>query len=60
ASQHPEIVSQLNQLAADVDADLGRTEIGPGCRPLGRVAKPKPWIPLQRDGLSTRVSGNGD
>jgi arylsulfatase A len=60
ASQYPEIVSQLNQLAADCDADLGRAEIGPGCRPLGRVAKPEPWISSQRDGRPNQPSGNVD
>jgi hypothetical protein len=29
--------------------DLGTEEIGPGCRPLGRVADPQPMI--DRDGV---------
>ena len=48
ASDHPDVVKKLRGLAAAMDDDLGLTEIGPGCRELGRVADPKPWI--DRDG----------
>lgn len=44
ADQHPEIVERLRGLAAAIDADLGQDGIGPGCRPLGRVANPLPAI----------------
>lgn len=44
ASSSPEIVSQLRDLANAMDADLGIKEIGPGCRPLGKVAHPRPLL----------------
>jgi arylsulfatase A len=44
AAEHPEIVARLEALADAIDRDLGRTGIGPGCRPLGRVADPQPLI----------------
>ncbi len=46
ASSHPDVVRQLTALADATDADLGRNGIGPGCRPLGRVANPQPIIAL--------------
>lgn len=45
AKQHPEVVSKIEAIARQVDEDLGREEIGPGCRALGNVANPKPLIP---------------
>ena len=44
AAAHPDIVERLKQRAAEVDLDLGRTGIGPGCRELGRVADARPLI----------------
>ncbi|MCE9603702.1 MAG: sulfatase [Planctomycetia bacterium] len=44
ASAQPEIVKQLSELAAAMDADLGATGLGPGVRPLGRVTNPLPLI----------------
>ncbi len=40
----PETVKQLTALAQTMENDLGLKGIGPGCRPLGRVAKAIPWI----------------
>lgn len=46
AAQNPDVVKRLLALAEASNADLGVTGIGPGCRPLGRVADPKPIIAL--------------
>ena len=40
ASKHPDIVKQLQALAAAMDKDLGIKELGPGVRPPGRVENP--------------------
>ncbi len=45
ASDHPEMLKELQALADEMDKDLGRTGTGPGVRPLGRVENPKPLIP---------------
>jgi arylsulfatase A-like enzyme len=44
AAAHPDVVKQLEALAAAMKDDLGLDGIGPGCRPLGRVKDPKPLI----------------
>lgn len=44
AGEHPEVVQRLQALAQAVDSDLGQDGLGPGCRPLGRVANPLPVI----------------
>ena len=44
AESEPETVARLRALAEAMDQDLGQKEVGPGCRPLGRVAKPRPLI----------------
>lgn len=44
ATQEPEIVKRLQSLADSMREDLGTEGIGPGCRPLGRVAEPLPLI----------------
>lgn len=44
ASGNPDVVSRLQTLAESMRGDLGVDEIGPGCRPLGRVANPMPLI----------------
>ncbi len=44
AEQNPEIVQQLQTIAAAVESDLGVKTIGPGSRPLGRVKSPQPFI----------------
>ncbi|MEZ6133872.1 MAG: sulfatase [Pirellulaceae bacterium] len=41
---HPDVVQRLRDLANAMDQDLGIDAIGPGCRPLGRVVNPAPWI----------------
>jgi arylsulfatase A len=57
AAANPEIVKQLQALAATMDGDLGTKEIGVGCRPLGRVANPQPLMDQNgkvRDGFAPR------
>lgn len=44
AMQHPDLFDRLQTLAQAMEKDLGTNGIGPGCRPLGRVAEPKPLI----------------
>lgn len=44
ATAHPEIVAKLQSLAERMQSDLGTSGIGPGCRELGRVKAPAPWI----------------
>jgi arylsulfatase A len=44
AADHPDIVQRLQAMADSVDKDLGQRGVGPGCRPLGRSASPKPLI----------------
>jgi arylsulfatase A len=48
AAANPDMVKHLQALAEAMNADLGTKELGPGVRPLGRVAKPQPLI--GRDG----------
>jgi arylsulfatase A len=43
-AEHPEVVQRLRDLAKVMEQDLGTDSIGPGCRPLGRVDNPRPWI----------------
>lgn len=44
AARHPEVVQRLQALVAQMDADLGAKRQGPGVRPPGRVAMPKPLL----------------
>jgi arylsulfatase A len=44
SAQHPEQVRHLREIADSMKTDLGLAGIGPGCRPLGRVANPRPII----------------
>jgi arylsulfatase A len=44
ANTHPEAVQMLRAFADQMGDDLGLDGIGPGCRPLGRVANPLPLI----------------
>jgi arylsulfatase A-like enzyme len=44
AAEHPQIVEQLQKLAKTMNGDLNEQDIGPGCRPLGRVENPLPTI----------------
>jgi arylsulfatase A-like enzyme len=44
AAQHPDVVKRLEDLAAQMDADLGIAKQGPGVRPPGKVAAPKPLL----------------
>ena len=42
AAEHPDVVARLQGFVKQMDADLGATGTGPGVRPPGRVADPKP------------------
>ena len=44
AAQHPEVVAKLQKFVTTMAADLGDTGPGPGVRPPGRVATPKPLL----------------
>ena len=44
AAEHPDVVLRLQALVAQMDADLGAKKQGPGVRPPGRVAMPKPLL----------------
>ncbi|MFT5092549.1 MAG: hypothetical protein ACI93T_001369, partial [Porticoccaceae bacterium] len=44
AKAHPEVVAKLRAFAAVQEDDLGTKDIGPGCRPLGKVENPQPLI----------------
>ncbi|MEZ6042763.1 MAG: sulfatase, partial [Planctomycetaceae bacterium] len=43
-SDHPGVVAEIEALISATETDLGVTTIGPGCRDLGRVDNPEPWI----------------
>lgn len=44
AEAHADVVRKLRNVAEQMDDDLGREGVGPGCRPLGRVDHPLPLI----------------
>jgi len=44
AAAHPQIVASLREAALTTESDLGLKQIGPGCRPLGRITSPRPLI----------------
>ncbi|HEY2410989.1 MAG TPA: sulfatase [Pirellulaceae bacterium] len=44
AAEHQDIVARLQAMAEATKGDLALNGIGPGCRPLGRVADPQPLI----------------
>ncbi len=44
APYHPEAVARLRELASEMDADLGNSGFGSGCRALGRVTNPQPIL----------------
>jgi arylsulfatase A-like enzyme len=44
AAQHPDVVARLEKLVAEMKNDLGVSGLGPGCRPLGKVANAQPLI----------------
>ena len=44
AKDHPEVVAKLQAFADSQKDDLGVKDVGPGCRPLGKVQFPKPLI----------------
>ena len=44
AVRHPDIVARLQRYIAQMDRDLGAQGAGPGVRPPGRVADPKPLL----------------
>lgn len=44
AASHSDVVAQLQELAAEMNADLGSDGVGPGCRALGRVSTAFPLI----------------
>jgi arylsulfatase A len=44
AAENPEVVTRLQKLVQQMDADLGITGEGPGVRPPDRVASPQPLL----------------
>jgi arylsulfatase A len=44
ADKNPEVVKNLQEFVAKMDADLGATKKGPGVRPPGKVEKPQPLL----------------
>jgi arylsulfatase A len=55
ADANPDVVKRLQTLADAMKSDLGTDGVGPGCRPLGRVANPQPLINREgkiRDGFA--------
>ena len=44
AAQHPDVVKRLQELVTKMDGDLGVRGNGPGVRPCGHVANPKPLL----------------
>jgi len=44
AKAHPEVIAKLRALADAQKDDLGVKDIGPGCRPLGKVENAQPLI----------------
>jgi len=44
SQRHADVVARLRRLADETDADLGVSEIGPGCRRLGSVEEAVPLI----------------
>ncbi|MDA0591399.1 MAG: sulfatase-like hydrolase/transferase [Planctomycetota bacterium] len=44
AKDNEEVITKLRAIAAAQKNDLGATDIGPGCRPLGRVENAQPLI----------------
>jgi arylsulfatase A len=49
AAKNPEVVARLQALIAKMDVDLGAKDIGPGVRPSGRVAEPKPLVRVGKE-----------
>lgn len=56
AKDHPEVVARLRQLAEETNSDLGTTDVGLGCRRLGKVENPQPLI--GHDGTVREGFGN--
>jgi arylsulfatase A len=57
AAANPTVVERLRALAEGTRGDLGLDGIGPGCRPMGRVDRPRPLIGLDgaiRAGFETK------
>ena len=44
AAQHADVVTRLQKLVNQMDADLGVAGTGPGVRAPGRVKKPQPLL----------------
>jgi arylsulfatase A len=44
ATANPDVVEKLRALAEGTKGDLGPDGVGPGCRPMGRVEHPLPFI----------------
>ncbi len=57
ADANPQVVKRLRAIAAGMKDDLGLDGIGPGCRPLGKVADAKPII--DHDGNVRAEFGGG-
>jgi len=49
ADKNPEVVKRLQDHIARMDEDLGVSRIGPGVRPCGKVANPKPLLKDARE-----------
>jgi arylsulfatase A-like enzyme len=56
ATQHPEVVERLQRFIDQMDADLGKKQLGPGVRPSGRVKKPSGLFLLGHEPLQTTES----
>jgi arylsulfatase A-like enzyme len=57
AAEKPDEVRRLQALADRMKDDLGLDGVGPGCRPLGKVADPRPLI--AHDGSVREGFGSG-
>ncbi|MBI4662548.1 MAG: sulfatase [Verrucomicrobia bacterium] len=58
AAQNPDVVKTLQEFVAKMDADLGQTQLGPGCRPPGRVTNARPLIDHQGNIREGFAAGN--
>jgi arylsulfatase A len=58
AAQHPEVIARLDKLVTAMKDDLGTDGLGPGCRPIGKVANSQPLIDFDgkvRPGFEPKV-----
>ncbi len=54
ATQHPEVVERLQRFIDQMDADLGKNQLGPGVRPSGRVTKPSGLLLPSHEPMQTK------